>query len=106
MLAELDGVVRRQKFQQQLLKIGKSPDQVVFEYRLATTVVSPAYVTPIVDRDPDDDHVIAAAVGAKADAIISGDHDLTSLAAVSPVEVLSVGAVLARLSAPLDRPPG
>ena len=32
-----------------------------------------------VSRDPDDDHVIACALAAQADAIVSGDRDLLVL---------------------------
>jgi predicted nucleic acid-binding protein len=37
------------------------------------------YVPRVIENDPDDDHVIACAVAAKADIIVSGDKHLHSI---------------------------
>lgn len=54
------------------------------------TLVEPLVVEAVVLRDPDDDHVVAAAVAAKADAIVSGDDDLLALGEATGVPVLRV----------------
>ena len=46
--------------------------------------------------DPDDDHVIACAIAARADAIVSGDHDLLDLREYHGIPILT--AALARIA--------
>jgi predicted nucleic acid-binding protein len=47
-----------------------------------------------VARDPDDDYLVALARAAGADALVSGDHDLTSLVGLVP-PVVTPAAFLA-----------
>jgi predicted nucleic acid-binding protein len=48
-----------------------------------------------VTRDPNDDYLVALAVAAQADALISGDRDLTDLQ--TPVPILTPRMFLVRL---------
>lgn len=43
------------------------------------TPVTPAPIQPVILRDPDDDHVLACALAAQADLIVSGDAHLLDL---------------------------
>lgn len=52
-------------------------------------VVAEGKIGKRICRDPDDDRVLAAAIGAKVDCLISGDKDLLSLTKVGPVAILS-----------------
>ncbi len=40
-------------------------------------------------RDPDDDHVLGAAIGGRVDCILTGDQDLLVLRAVGAIRILS-----------------
>ena len=58
--------------------------------------MQPAAV-PKVSRDPDDDHVLACAVSAKADRIVSGDNDLLTLKQHRGIAILTPAPALARI---------
>lgn len=68
---------------------GKSARRIVIEYRrLALLVVLPPLI-PKVSRDPKDDAILACAVQAQADAIVSGDKDLLSLVLYQKIPILT-----------------
>jgi uncharacterized protein len=74
LLEELRDVLRRPFAEQRLAKIGKTAWQVMEDYALVVELVEPAAVPRVVTGDADDDQVIAAAVEAGADLIVSGDR--------------------------------
>jgi uncharacterized protein len=73
-LAEPLDVLSRAKFAARLGQAGMTPQGIVDALRRIAVVVSPVDVPRVVPTDPDDDHVIAAAVAAQADLIASGDE--------------------------------
>jgi putative PIN family toxin of toxin-antitoxin system len=79
LLEELADVLIRQGPAKRLSLIGQSAHQVLAHYVEAVDLVTPVAVPRTVPGDPDDDHVIAAAVAADADMIASGDRHLLSL---------------------------
>lgn len=62
-------------------------------------MVSPPVVPRVVARDPDDDHVLACAIVASADLIVSGDRDLLELNSYQGIPVLKPADALARILA-------
>lgn len=80
LIAELEEVLARPKFAQRIASIGSAPDALVAGYRALAGFVIPLALPYPGSDDPDDDHVIAAALGARADLIVSGDRDLLDLA--------------------------
>ena len=49
----------------------------------------PKTITARVSCDPDDDHVIACALAAKASLIVSGDRDLRDLGTYKGIRILN-----------------
>ena len=73
LLAEVLEVLSRGKFAARLSQAGLTPKGIVDDLRRLAVIVAPADVPRIFPTDPDDDHVIAAAVAGQADLIASGD---------------------------------
>ena len=74
LIEELVGTLSLSRFQKRIAEAGKSTEAFVSAYRDATTLVSPVAVPRVVGDDIDDDHVIAAAVAARARYIVTGDR--------------------------------
>lgn len=79
LLAELAGILARAKFAKALAATGLSVEELVLGYADLATVVVSAAIPPAIAADPSDDHVLACAVTASADLIVSGDKHLHSL---------------------------
>ena len=71
LLAELHGVLGREKFAKHLQDRGLSAIDIFESYSALTTVIVPAIIPPAIIDDPDDDAVLACAVAAKADLVVS-----------------------------------
>lgn len=79
LIAELAEVLTRPSATKRLAMIGRDAREVLVDYVAAVELVEPVEVPRVVPNDADDDHVIAAAVAAYADLIVSGDSDLLSM---------------------------
>lgn len=64
-----------------------------------TAVSRPPHLLSLVIRDPDDAWVLASAVAGAADLLITGDADLLSVAAHSPIPILTPRAFWEQLRA-------
>lgn len=79
LLEELADVLTRPSVTKHLAIISKTAHEVLADYVDAVELVEPLSVPRVVPDDPDDDQVIAAALAAHADLIVSGDSDLLSI---------------------------
>lgn len=79
LLVELLDVLSRDKFVRRLEVAGLTPQGIVVDVRRLVSLVEPADVPRVIAADPDDDHVLACAVAARAELIVSGDRHLLDL---------------------------
>jgi uncharacterized protein len=80
LIQELSEVLSRPKFYQRIQTvIEETPESLVNNYRNLVKIGEIYQVEKIVINDPDDDQVLACAISANADYIISGDQDLLTL---------------------------
>ena len=94
LLAELEGVLARDKFSGQLAKRGLSVADLFDGYVALVETVAPAQIAPTIKRDPADDQVLAAALAGKVDLIVSGDAHLLDLKLFRGIEIVTTAAAL------------
>jgi putative PIN family toxin of toxin-antitoxin system len=98
LIAELEDVLAREKFAQRVAQVGSSVAQLVGDYLALAHLVLPTSHPSIV-RDPDDDHVLACALAAQAEIIVSRDNDLLTLAAYQGIPIVKAVEALQRIEA-------
>ena len=79
LLAELANILIRGKFAKAIAATGLPSDELVLGYAELATIVEPAPLALTIVEDPSDDQVLACAIAAHADLIVSGDKHLHSL---------------------------
>jgi putative PIN family toxin of toxin-antitoxin system len=95
LLREYDDVLHRPRL---LASSGARSEEVDAFLRLVTIQgeeVTAAANLPITLRDPNDEMVLAAAIGGRADFLVTGDRDLLSVAAdplIAPLHIVPVAA--------------
>lgn len=94
LLTELEDVLRREKFAQRLALVGLGPHDLVLELAALATIVEPAIIDPVVQKDPDDDAVLACAIAARAQVIVSGDRHLLELHSYQGIHILTADELL------------
>jgi putative PIN family toxin of toxin-antitoxin system len=98
LIAELAGIIGRPKFSTTLARSSTDPERMLAEVRFLAEIVEPPPLPVPVSRDPDDDAVLALAVAAQPDLIISGDADLLTLGSHAGIPIVTPAEALARLS--------
>ena len=99
LIAEMEHVLTRDKFAEQLSKRGLTIASIIEQYQSAALIVEPVEVPGDVVRDRKDCMVLACAVGGQADYIISGDKDLLALNRYENIPILTAEQFLQRLTA-------
>ena len=98
LLEELADVLQRPKFADRLRQAHVSAMEVAEGYAMLATVVEPEAIEPVIDADPDDDHVLACAMAAAAEMIVSGDAHLLSLEEYGGMRIISVTQALLEIA--------
>ncbi len=98
LLAELEDVLQRPKFAQRLSLAGVTSHTLVLGYAALARLVEPAAITPVILADPDDDAVLACAVAARAEIIVSGDSHLLDLKDYEGILIVTAVQLLTRIA--------
>lgn len=99
LLTELDDVLSRPKVDAILANAKTSREQALREVRQLAEVIEPTPLRQPVCRDPDDDEVLALALAARADLIVSGDVDLLVLQQFEGIFIVNPAQALERVVA-------
>jgi putative PIN family toxin of toxin-antitoxin system len=94
-----DVLLRPVPVNKRLAILGMTARQVLADYVDAVDLVTPLSVPAIIADDPDDDHVIAAAVAAEADLIVSGDKHLLRIGTHAGIRIVTPAEALAAITA-------
>jgi uncharacterized protein len=98
-LEELADVLTRASLLKQRTAIDKQAGDVLLDYTSAVQIVKAAPLAQPVCCDSDDDNVLALAVAAQADLIVSGDQDLLVLVQFESIPIITARAALQRFTA-------
>jgi putative PIN family toxin of toxin-antitoxin system len=102
-ILEFGEVLGRKEFAGRLASLNTSVSDVMQRYQRLGRRVLPAEIPAVPAlRDPKDLKILAAAVGAKADAIVTGDSDLLVLKEFAGIPIIRVEEALKRLGLPTE----
>ena len=100
LLDELAHTLGHAKFTSRIESFGTSIAALLAQYTALVSLVAPVSVPRIVINDADDDHVIAAAVAARAELIVTGDRKhLLPIGNHQGIAIVTAREVLDRLDA-------
>ena len=94
LLAELTDVLARPHLSSRLQRINTTAEALVNDIAKAFVVLRVEHLAQPICRDPDDDEVLACAMAANADFIVSGDDDLLSLKEHAGVKIFTASRAL------------
>ncbi|MEK7815533.1 MAG: putative toxin-antitoxin system toxin component, PIN family [Pseudomonadota bacterium] len=89
LLSELDEVLHRKKFAKPVQATGFTAAEMVKQYRHLAYRVTARQFTRQISRDADDDAVLACALAARVELIVSGDRDLLTLKSFRNIPIVT-----------------
>ena len=98
LLDEFADVISRDKFAAVLPRTTRTSQMLLLKLRESAELVASVPLPAPVSRDPDDDHVIAAAVAAQAQWIVTGDRDLLVLGSYEGIAIITPAQALQALA--------
>jgi putative PIN family toxin of toxin-antitoxin system len=98
LLAELTRILKRPKFAKIVAASGVGIEGLVLGYAELALLVEPLPISPTIIADPDDDHVLACALAADADLIVSGDKHLLGLGSFMGIGIITAAQSLERIA--------
>ena len=98
LLEELEDVLSREKFARRLVAANVTVRDLVSGFSALATVIEAEPIEPVILVDPDDDAVLACALSADAEIIVSGDSDLLDLKEHKGIRILTATEFLAELA--------
>ena len=100
LLDELAHTLGYSKFAGRIQTFGTNIEALVVQYTALVSLVTPASVPRVVVGDADDDHVIAAAVAARAELIVTGDRKhLLPIGSHQGIAIVTAREVVDRIEA-------
>ncbi len=98
LLNEVQSTLQKNKLRPAIARTGRLPVDLVSDYCELVRVVRPSSLAGV-SRDPDDDRIIACAVVARAQYIVTGDDDLLVMKNYGDVRIVRVSNALIELAA-------
>lgn len=97
---ELSEVFHRKKLAKQVAATGLTASQMIRNYRRLAALVTARQIAPQVSRDADDDAVLACALAAHVDLIVSGDADLLVLKRYHSIPIVTAAQAIQQILRP------
>jgi putative PIN family toxin of toxin-antitoxin system len=98
LMAELAEVIGREQFTKRIAAARLSATELVEDFSRLTRLVIPAEIEPTVAGDPDDDALLACALAAGAQLVVSGDKRLRNLKSYHGIPIVGASEALAMLA--------
>ncbi len=98
LIDELAEVLQRKKLAKQVQATGFTAAQMLRNYQKLATTVTARRLAQQVSRDADDDAVLACALAAQADLIVSGDDDLLVLKQFQVIRIVTPAQAVKMIS--------
>jgi putative PIN family toxin of toxin-antitoxin system len=97
LIAEIEDVLPRARFAARLAEKQLSIPALIERYRVLADIVAPAALSGPVSKDPDDDLVLATALAASAELIVSRDKHLRNLKHFHRIPIVDAAEAMRRI---------